>query len=237
MNIFYLSPITESIALLTGEEANHCYKVLRKSVGDEIYGMDGQGCFYRCEITGVAKQEVTLQVLEKIPEWGEKKQGKVILAASPLRQKDRFEWLMEKAVELGADEIIPIGCKHTITDNIKPERLKSILISAAKQCKRSRIPLVRMLSPFSLLASKLPTDCLTMMGWCEAKTPIQQLQAEIQQAHTVCLVIGPEGDFAPAEVEMAQKAHWQIVSLGESRLRTETAGMYALSVVKMMRGF
>jgi 16S rRNA (uracil1498-N3)-methyltransferase len=168
--------------------------------------------------------------------WGEKKTGKISLAVSPLRQKDRFEWLVEKAVELGIDEIIPLSCKHSITENIKPERIQSIITSAAKQCKRALFPVLHPIMPFQSFI-ETPKNSLNFIGYCESKEEIANFHAEIIAAPSIMLCIGPEGDFSPQEIKMATEHEFHAISLGESRLRTETAGVFGISVIKFLKRY
>lgn len=238
MNLFLLSIQSPNIATLSAEESHHCIKVLRKKEGDEIHGIDGKGNYVRGTIESISKQETSIAIQEIIENWGEKPQ-KLILAVSPLRQKDRLEWLIEKSVELGVDEIVPIICKNTITNNIKPERMEQIIISAVKQCKRAKIPTLHVASSLekSLAKFTINEKNIGLLAFCETENALSRHTSQIQGAESVCFVIGPEGDFTAKEVEMATQQGFEIVSLGKSRLRTETAGLFALSAIKWIQGW
>ncbi len=237
MYLFLIQEIEGNYGFMDAEEAAHCIKVLRKGVGDTVFCIDGKGGYYEGRIEKIAKTGVTVLLLNRTENYGEKQKGKVILAASPLRQKERFEWLIEKATELGVDEIYPVISRYTITDNVKPERLNNIIVSAAKQCKRARFPVLHKNVRFEDFVSlSLQTD-LNLIAYCEAKLPLNAFQTEIQQCPKTLIMIGPEGDFSIQEMELAQKKDFRSVSLGESRLRTETAGIFALSLIKGFMGY
>ena len=238
VNLFLLSIQSPTVACLSEEETHHCTKVLRHKEGDEIHGIDGKGSYVKGIIQAISKKETQISIQEIQENWGEKPQ-KIVLAISPLRQKDRFEWLIEKAVELGIDEIVPIICKNTITENVKPERLQQIIISATKQCKRAKIPLLHtpILVEKWLESVKLGEKNIGLLAFCETENSLSHYHTQIQTAKIVYFVIGPEGDFSQKEVEIAAQKGFEIVSLGKSRLRTETAGLFALSAIKLLQGW
>ncbi|MEL6255512.1 MAG: RsmE family RNA methyltransferase [Bacteroidota bacterium] len=237
MQIFLLQTVDEVKARLDEQESRHCIKVLRHKSGDEIYCIDGKGNMYVCRIEDANPKSCNLQILSQVPEWGEKA-GKITLAISPLRLKDRFEWALEKAVELGVDEIQPIICQRTdqYKSKLKRPRLETLLIAASKQCKRSRIPdLMETLSFSDFIEQK--NYSTSLMAFCEAENLIQAYENDIKKSKEICLIIGPEGDFSPEECEKAKKKGIPLISLGESRLRTETAAIYALSSLKHVRAY
>lgn len=238
MNLFLLSIQTPTLAILSETETHHCVKVLRHKIGDAVHGIDGKGNYVKGIIQEISKKETFIQIEEITENWGEKSQ-KLVLAVSPLRQKDRFEWLIEKAVELGVDEIFPIICKNSITDNVKPDRIQQIIISAVKQCKRAKIPQLHAAMPIDkwLESFVLAEKSTGLLAFCETENALSQLHTQIQTAENVYFAIGPEGDFTTKEVEYATNKGFQIVSLGKSRLRTETAGLFALSVIKAVQGW
>ncbi len=237
MQVFFLNQVVGMRGTLAGDEARHCSKVLRHQVGDHIHGIDGKGKKFLGEIMSIAKDRVILSLSEQKHEWGEQPTY-IRLGVSPLRLKDRFEWLIEKAVELGVHEIVPIICKRTYkySGKWKSYRLATIILSAVKQSKRSRIPTFP--SP-TLFEDFIQSDSssLRLMGYCEADSPIQAGRELIQQAESISLLIGPEGDFSPEEVALAGKAGFKPLSFGENRLRTETAATFAMSTIKLIKGY
>jgi len=238
MQIFLAELIGHNQALLRGSEAHHCTRVLRHRAGDVIHCIDGRGNKYVGTIERVEKEEVLLRLDEREREWGEKS-CHICLGVSPLRLKDRFEWLVEKAVELGVNEIVPVVCARTFPHRgkWKPARLENILLTATKQCKRSRIPQLH--PPLSLpdFLQRQPA-ALALMGYCEAPTSLKQVLKQAPEAPaSVVVLIGPEGDFSQEEVAKAQAAGYRPVHFGPGRLRTETAVAFLLSVLKWEWGY
>lgn len=235
MQIFFAHIIDNQTAKLDSEEARHCQKVLRHQPGDAIYITDGSGTMFLANILFFSASGAALEIAESFPGYGESKIN-VRLAVSFLRLKDRFEWLMEKAVELGVTEIFPLICARTdkFKGKIKEERLEKIILTALKQSARSKLPsLHEALSVEKFV--KMPTSGFRALAWCETQTMLQIHESAIRQADTVTLMIGPEGDFTAEEANFAKEHGYEIVSLGETRLRTETAAIYGLSVFKMLR--
>ena len=236
MNVFIAELLSGGAARLCADEARHCARTLRHVQGDEIQCIDGKGLGFRAKILAIVKDGVELLVLDRFENWGEHSH-EIVLAVSPLRLKDRFEWLLEKAVELGATRIVPLLCKNTQPDRSKPERLQGILSAATKQCKRSRIPTLDAPTKFGDFVRHNACE-QKLLAWCEAEVNMNRLGLRAQNPlQSICVVIGPEGDFSSEEVAAAQGAGFRVVSLGGTRLRTETAGMFALACVKQSLEF
>lgn len=235
MNLFLVQTNGNGGVFMDETESRHCIKVLRHQLHDTIMAIDGKGNQYSCRIIGITKKEVELEVLNKHENWGEKDQH-IHLIISPLRQKDRFEWAIEKAVELGVNQITPILCNRTVKTGVKIPRLQTIVQSALKQSKRSSMPTIVAPLPIAACLQKA-MDGVKMIGWCETEKPIQQLHDEIRNANTVHVLIGPEGDFSAEEVALAQEAGFREISLGTNRLRTETAAIHVLSIIKYIQGW
>ena len=237
MQIFLGELLESNLGRLGPAEARHCVKVLRHQVGDLIHVVDGQGRMYQAKIIHTDKEEVRW-IVEKLTDgWGEKS-PLIRLAISPLRLKDRFEWAMEKAVELGVNEIFPIQCHRTDIhrSKFKSSRIETILLTALKQSKRSRLPVLHQTQSFSDFVSREYSGPAWLAS-CEADTLIQDYQEEIKKADTVSLLIGPEGDFTEEEVLEALHAGYRTISLGQNRLRSETAAIYGLSAFKVICGY
>lgn len=230
MNPFYLSQVKERQALLEGEEARHCIKVLRFKRGDQVVGVDGKGNMYIASIRDLAKNEVHLDLVEKHEEWGEKN-PRIILLASPLHKPDRFEWLVEKAVELGVNEIRPFIGKHTVKPSLRLDRLQRIMISALKQCQRSRLPEIHKPEKLSKVLDQVDANFGIFAQASEAAT-LHDHREIISKSDPIMLAIGPEGDFAPEEIELLREQGLEGVTLGTNRLRSETAAIHLLSLLK-----
>ena len=235
MNLFLIQKKSLHQAYLDESESRHCIKVLRHQVQDTIYGIDGAGHQYQCRITAISSKRVELEVIHTIADWGEKPQ-QISLAISPLRQKDRFEWAIEKAVELGVTSIQPLICKRTVKTGFKAARIQSITLSALKQSKRSRLPHIYDPMPIMQYLNQV-LEGPRLIAWCEEEQPIQAYHELIKTAARIHLLIGPEGDFSEEEVAMATGKGFLPVSLGENRLRTETAAIHLLGIVKYVQAW
>lgn len=230
--IQFFAPLIESDPVLPEEESGHCVKVLRKNVGDIIFVTDGAGSRFKCEITEAHPRHVRLEILEKesfSPHWG----VRITLAVAPTKNADRMEWLLEKATEIGVDEIILIKCDRSERKIAKTDRMRKILISAMKQSLKTNLPILRELTPISELIEKAP-EGLKFFGYCDSSTSRRLLAREIIPSQPVTIMIGPEGDFSPNEAEKARKAGFTAVSFGESRMRTETAALFALEAIHIV---
>lgn len=235
MTPFYISKVAGETAYLLGEEAHHVIKVMRKKVGDEIVGIDGAGTMLVCTVRAIARDQLELAVLERHADWGEKKQS-IYLLISPLHKPDRFEWLIEKAVELGVTHIVPYVGKHTVKTGLRADRMERIMVAALKQSMRSRLPVLHEPLPLREAIKQVPHD-LAFVGHAELGKPMDTYQDRFAAATTAAILIGPEGDFAPEELEVALQNDFLPVSLGHNRLRSETAAIHLLGIVKNNFGY
>jgi 16S rRNA (uracil1498-N3)-methyltransferase len=239
MQIFLAKILSQQKAALFEDEARHCVKVLRHQVGDEIHCIDGQGVYYLASITEAGPKKVELTLLDQQKGWGEPA-GELTLAVSPLRLKDRFEWLVEKAVELGIHRIQPLRCARTekYKAKVNPFRLETLIQTATKQCLRSRLPTLLPEQAFDdWIATQSGAYEAAFIARGDAPTPLSSQHEKVVAASRLCLLIGPEGDFTDEEYAAAQAAGFLPVHLGRTRLRTETAGLFALGQVKAIRGY
>ncbi|MCI4670875.1 MAG: 16S rRNA (uracil(1498)-N(3))-methyltransferase [Bacteroidia bacterium] len=237
MQIFLAEVLEFPKARLTTDESRHCIKVLRHQPGDHINITEGKGSMYVARIVSIEKQETQLEIIESKEAFGE--HGlKINLAVSPLRLKDRFEWMMEKAVELGVNHIFPLQCQRTdvYKAKFKVSRIETILLTALKQSKRSMLPSLHEIQTFDRWIKENHKG-VKFIGWCESQDPIQSYSKQINEADEITLLIGPEGDFTEAEVKLASQAGFLPISLGENRLRTETAGIFGLGILKFLKAY
>ena len=228
MQLFYLENPKDEI-ILSAEESKHATKVLRKKEGDILNFTDGKGYLYKAVITVADTRKCRLQVVSS--EQKEKQHNYYLhIAIAPTKNMDRFEWFLEKATEIGIDEITPIICEHSERKVIKTERCNRILLSAMKQSLKLHLT---KLNETITLKDFLKQDFEgnKYIAHCEdgEKT---ELRKEEKTEKTLIL-IGPEGDFSPTEVELALENQFKTVSLGGSRLRTETAGIVAVHTINM----
>ena len=232
MELFYSHDIAGITARLDAEESGHCVRVLRHRVGDEISVIDGLGSLFKCRLAVADPRGAEAEILEKVPGFGAVPY-RLTMAVCPTKNIDRFEWFAEKATEFGVDAIIPLVGDHSERKVLKPERLRRILLSATKQSLKARIPaLGELVSVREFLKShsglKLVCCCFEPEGG--RKTITEAIRAAAPGT-PVTVLIGPEGDFSDDEVALAMESGWIPVSLGASRLRTETAALAAVAAV------
>ena len=215
------------------EEAMHATRVLRLKAGDEIFLMDGVGNYYRAQVTIAATHHCYYEILEHLPQEPEWK-GHLHLAIAPTKMMDRMEWFVEKATEIGVDEISFLNCKFSERKLLKLPRLEKIVISAVKQSHKAWNPVLHEMVSFKDFIRQ-PREGRKFIAHCYDQIPRTYLFDELRKSSApeeLTVMIGPEGDFSIDEVKDAVEAGYQSVHLGTSRLRTETAG---LSAVMMMR--
>lgn len=218
---------------LPAEEAMHAMRVLRLKAGDEIFLMDGVGNYYRAQVTIAATHHCYYEILEHLPQEPEWK-GHLHLAIAPTKMMDRMEWFVEKATEIGVDEISFLNCKFSERKLLKLPRMEKIVISAVKQSHKAWNPVLHEMVSFKDFIRQ-PREGRKFIAHCYDQIPRTYLFDELRKSSApeeLTVMIGPEGDFSIDEVKDAVEAGYQSVHLGTSRLRTETAG---LSAVMMMR--
>ena len=223
MALFYVPDIAERWEL-SEEEAAHALRVLRLSVGAELDITDGKGMLYKARIASIAGKHCYVEAVENIPmpkNWN----GRIQIAIAPTKNMDRIEWLAEKATEIGLDEIAFLNCRFSERKVVKCDRVERIVVSAMKQSLKYTKPLVAEMTDFKkFVATERPGA--KYIAHCHEGERVL-LKDVLVKGEEATVLIGPEGDFSPEEVEMAMKAGYVPVSLGSSRLRTETAGLVA----------
>jgi 16S rRNA (uracil1498-N3)-methyltransferase len=227
------------LCTLTEEESRHCAKVLRHNVGDTINVIDGCGSLLECRIIECGKKVVCS--VESVKENFGTHNYHLTMAVCPTKNIDRYEWFLEKATEMGIDEVVPVIGEHSERRIIKPERLEKILVSAAKQSLKGAIPVLRdAVSVKQFIKECAAAEGVKLIAYCgeqEKVTLAQAVQKAVAAnpgASRITILIGPEGDFSPAEVEAAIGAGFLPLTLGDSRLRTETAAVAAVAGVYFM---
>ena len=229
MQIFY----TPDIAIkpeLPEEEAGHCIRVLRLGEGDEIVLTDGQGSFYKAAISRAHPKhcEVTLLESWKQPDlWN----FNLHIAIAPTKNMDRMEWFVEKATEIGFDELTFLNCRFSERKVIKTERISKILVSAIKQSLKARLPQLNEMTDFNKFITQ-PFPGQKFIAHCyEGEKPL--LKDMVHPEEDALVLIGPEGDFSEEEVRKATENDFIPISLGKSRLRTETAALVACHILNL----
>ncbi|MFA6275943.1 MAG: 16S rRNA (uracil(1498)-N(3))-methyltransferase [Pedobacter sp.] len=224
MHVFYTPDITSNQYTLNEEESRHCSKVLRLTVGDIIHLIDGMGGLYEAEITGINKKNVQLTVINKQTEFG-KRNHYLHIAIAPTKNIDRLEWFLEKATEIGVDEITPIICDRSERKIIKEERLEKVITSAVKQSLTAYHPKLNTSISFAELMKQNANGEKFIAHCIEGEKPFINQLTQTHQSYLI--LIGPEGDFTQTEVEIALQNGYKAVTLGNTRLRTETAALAA----------
>ena len=231
MELFFTTNIQGDTAWLDEQESTHCTRVLRHVAGDEIHFTDGRGILYTGRISDKSGKQVVLQIIDRNSNY--MKRGYYLhMAVAPPKNPDRFEWFLEKAVELGIDEITPLEGEHSQKRSFNMARGERLIMAAMKQSLKTTLPVLNPITKASALIEKYSNsdDFQKLIGHCRdgEKSPITTLLGE---PFKVLILIGPEGDFSVSEIALAQKCGFKPFSLGESRLRTETAALTAVTAV------
>ena len=230
MWLFY-SPDIKPDMELPQEEAGHCIRVLRMKEGDRICLTDGKGCFYDAVISAVSGKRCMVHIenaKEQAPLWN----GRIHIAVAPTKLMERNEWFVEKAVEIGVDEITFLKTDHSEREVIKPERIEKIAVSAMKQSQKATLPVLNGMTTLRDLIER-GFDGDKFIAHCEPGSKVL-LQDAVVPGHDSLVLIGPEGDFSEEEVALALSHGFTSISLGPSRLRTETAALVAVHTINLL---
>lgn len=231
MQFFFIPDISKNHLYLDETESKHCVRVLRLGRGSVIQLVDGKGGLYDAEIVEPDVKKCRLKILYSVHDFG-KKHFYLHLAIAPTKNMDRFEWFAEKATEIGIDEITPLVCENSERKTLKTDRIEKILIAAMKQSLKAFLPKINepcsfkdfIDRPFS--GNRYIAHCLTGKR--------EHLYKVIRKKEKILILVGPEGDFSVNEIKTALKAGFTEVSLGQNRLRTETAGIVVCQIVNMI---
>ena len=244
MELFYSKDISKGITALGSEESSHCVKVLRHRKGDTIHVIDGRSLLYRCTITDDNPHSVQFTIDEAIEGYGTHNYH-LHMAVAPPKNIDRFEWFAEKATEIGVDEITPLFGEYSERKVFKGERVERLLVSAAKQSHKCAVPELHDATKVSdfleahagtagSAEATAPAAPLKLICYCDEvaslgteKKDIKEYLSEASENQDIIIMIGPEGDFSRSEIAKAVAGGWKVASLGESRLRIETAAIVA----------
>ena len=241
MELFYSNQIEGDTLLLDAEESGHCVRVLRHRAGDEITVIDGEGTLYRCTLLDADPRGATAHIDGSERGFGAHPYS-LTMAVCPTKNIDRYEWFVEKATEIGIDVIAPVIGERSERKVLKTERLERLVKSAAKQSLKGAIPKVNEPQSVRDFILSVPEGAVKMICYCFEgdKHSIPELLSSSGAPGApgrdsglpdIYILIGPEGDFSPAEAELALSRGWMSVSLGSSRLRTETAALVAVTQV------
>ncbi len=231
MHIFYTPELSEKTYILDETESKHCVRVLRLEKGDEITLVDGRGGFFTAEISDPNPKRCAVNVTKSELNFG-LRNFQIHIAIAPTKNIERIEWFLEKATEIGINQVTPLLCRHSERKEIKHDRLEKVMISAMKQSLKAYLPQLDELTKFNEFIRQ-PFDGQKFIAHCDEQHR-ELLKNVVIPDRKYLILIGPEGDFSPEEIEMAINAGFVPVSLGDSRLRTETAGVVACHTFNLL---
>ncbi|GAB2770202.1 16S rRNA (uracil(1498)-N(3))-methyltransferase [Salinimicrobium soli] len=233
MQLFFHSEIREGDreVVFSRDESRHIVKVLRKMEGDKLHLTNGKGWLFETEIIAADVNKCTARIIhaekEPAPPY------RVHLAVAPTKMNDRYEWFLEKATEIGIQEITPVICDNSERKIVKINRFERVIQSALKQSLHTHFPILN--EPVALNDFlKAEFEGQKFIAHCEEDQPRMLLSKSVHINSDVTILIGPEGDFSPQEIKTALENGWKPVSLGNSRLRTETAAIVACHTVALI---
>jgi 16S rRNA (uracil1498-N3)-methyltransferase len=229
LNLFYQPGISEGVTHLDAEESRHAVRVLRMSEGDQLSLTDGKGFFYSAKITKADSKNCQFEISDK--KETPKRNFHIHIAIAPTKNADRIEWFVEKATEIGIDEISFILCQNSERKVINTERVEKIAVSAMKQSQQALLPKLNELVPFKKIVEVKADQ--KFIGFVDSANPLH-LKKLAQPQKKYLILIGPEGDFSKEELELAIQNGFEKVSLGANRLRTETAGLVAVQTLGLV---
>ncbi|HVD97149.1 MAG TPA: 16S rRNA (uracil(1498)-N(3))-methyltransferase [Cytophagaceae bacterium] len=231
MKLFYHPDPLQELSL-SEEESLHATKVLRLKEGDHISLLDGKGHRYEAELIKANAKKCSFKILETFEEQ-KKRSYSLHLAVAPTKNIDRIEWFVEKAVEIGIDEISFLQCEHSERKNINTERIEKIAVSALKQSMNLYLPVIHELVPYKKFISEKRDEHCFIAHLEEGDRKV--FKQEIIDKERILILIGPEGDFSKEEIQLALAHGYIPVTLGESRLRTETAALAACFICNTIK--
>ncbi len=227
MQFFYHPDLSHPVFELLADEAKHCVKALRKRTGDEIFITDGNGRLSTAQIIDASSAHCAVQILKTEEEYA-LRPHQLHLAIAPTKNADRIEWMVEKSIEIGIEHISFITCEHSERIKLDLDRLKRIAISAIKQSNTTLIPTMQIIDYKDFIFNNKGIEN-RYIAWCDEHNQNEFAKQELKGKDAI-LLIGPEGDFSPEEVKLAENNGYQAIKLGSRRLRTETAGLYGVCV-------
>ena len=229
---YFYVPDAKNNNELPQEEATHALRVLRLKSGDEMFIMDGTGNFYHAEVSLATNKKCLYEIKETLPQHKTWK-GHIHLAIAPTKNMDRIEWMTDKVTEIGFDELSFLNCAFSERKVLRTERIEKIVVSAVKQSRKPWKPIVNEMIPFKDFIS-MPREGRKFIAHCYQEIEKNDLFDIInKEKENVTILVGPEGDFSIEEVRLAIENGYESISLGQSRLRTETAGLMAVTMSQL----
>ncbi len=231
MQLFYTPDVQSSVYTLNREESRHISKVMRLKVGDIIHLTDGRGRMMECSLLDNDPKGVSVQIVKGLEDYG-KRDLHIHMVVAPTKNIDRFEWFLEKATEIGIEEITPILCEHSERKVIRHDRLERVITAAMKQSLKAYHPVLNELTPLKQFLNE-DISGRKFIAHLDEKDP-KDIKHLYQKEEKVTIMIGPEGDFSSEEVQKAVDTGFEMAALGTSRLRTETAAVAACHAINLL---
>lgn len=232
MQLFYQEEISGDELILSPEESRHLSKVLRKPIGDLVYFTNGKGSLFTCMVEDNDPKKVRLKVVGQ--EFVLQDKHHIHLAIAPTKNPDRIEWLMEKVTEIGVNEVTFLKTLNSERHHVNYERLHKKAVNACKQSFQAWLPEINEIRSFEdFVYDKNWLTYQRFICYVDETIPLHLIQ-QAEPDHSYLVLIGPEGDFSPGEIQQAQDAGFVACSLGKNRLRTETAGLAAVHALKLL---
>jgi 16S rRNA (uracil1498-N3)-methyltransferase len=230
MNLFYTPDIETNLYFLNEEESLHCTRVLRLRKGDTIHLTNGKGDLFEAVITDDDQKHCKVKIVEAFSNY-KKRNYHLHIAIAPTKNITRFEWFLEKATEIGIDEITPLICKHSERKTVNTDRLKKIIVSAMKQSLKTYLPILNDEKRFDEFVKQ---DIQASKYICHYEDENKNLKDIYKKGSDAILIIGPEGDFDKTEIIKAKENNFVQINLGDNRYRTETAALMACHTIMLM---
>lgn len=230
--IRFYAPDIEENPILPESDSQHAVRVLRMQMGGELEITDGKGHIFKCRLLDAHPKRAMVEILTRIDAplpW----QQRIVIGVAPTKHLDRMEWLVEKLVEVGVNDIVPLKCRFSERKEIKTERLEKIAVSAMKQSLKAVMPNIHEMAPFDKAIADFKSQ-QNFIAYCAEDIPKVQLAKAYRPGVDTTILIGPEGDFSSQEVSEAFSSGYQPVTLGDNRLRTETAALYSCTALHVL---
>lgn len=230
--IQFFAPDIATSPELPESDSRHAVRVLRMREGDELQVIDGKGRVYLCRLADAHPKHAAVEIISssEVPlPWGQQ----LAVAVAPTKHMDRMEWLVEKMTEVGVNTIIPLLCDRSERREIKTERLEKIAVAAMKQSLKASLPAIMPMTPLREVVRMMP-ESQRMVAYCDPSIPRVDFAQSYRAGADTLILIGPEGDFSPQEIKLTLDSGFKPVTLGNNRLRTETAALYALSACHIL---
>lgn len=223
--IQFYAPDIATNPILPESDSQHCVRVLRMKEGDNLEIVDGKGFRYLCRLVDAHPKRAHVEIIskEELPlPW----KNKITVAVAPTKHLDRMEWLVEKLTEIGVNRIVPLLCRYSERKELKVERLEKIAVSAMKQSLKATLPIISPMTPIKEFL-KADESKQKFIAYCDPTIERKLLSKQYEANIDTTILIGPEGDFSLDEIKLAIETSYAPISLGENRLRTETAAVVA----------